>query len=163
MKSAELTAIGAAEKVVRCIDVPDPGAPGAGEVLVDIVACSINPADILMIEGNYATKPETPCPLGIEGAGTVRAVGRDVTDLKVGDKVMSLARTNWAQQIRAKAESFIRLPTEVDLAQAAMLKVNVSHCVSHAHNLCAAFEGRLGDSGCGEFRRRCRSHSTGAC
>ena len=126
MKAAELTAIGPAEKVVRCIDVPDPGAPGAGEVVVDVVACSINPADILMIEGNYATKPETPCPHGIEGAGTVSAVGSSVTGLKVGDKVMSLARTNWVQQIRDKAETFIRLPAEVDLAQAAMLKVNVA-------------------------------------
>ena len=126
MKSAELTAIGPAEKVVRCIDVPDPGAPGAGEVLVDVVACSINPADILMIEGNYATKPETPCPHGIEGAGTVSAVGSGVTGLKAGDKVMSLGRTNWVQRIRDKAETFIRLPAEIDLAQAAMLKVNVA-------------------------------------
>jgi trans-2-enoyl-CoA reductase len=126
MKSAELTAIGPAEQVVRCIDVPDPGAPGAGEVVVDIMACSINPADILLIEGNYATKPETPCPHGIEGAGTVSAVGNGVTGLKVGDKVMSLARTNWVQQIRDKAQTFIHLPPEIDLAQAAMLKVNVA-------------------------------------
>ncbi len=94
--------------------------------MVDIVACSINPADILMIEGKYATKPDTPCPHGIEGAGTVSAVGSGVTGLKVGDKVLSLARTNWVQQIRDKAETFIRLPAEVDLAQAAMLKVNVA-------------------------------------
>jgi NADPH:quinone reductase-like Zn-dependent oxidoreductase len=126
MKAAELTAIGPAENVVRCIDVDDPGEPGDGEVVVDIVACSINPADILLIEGNYATKPETPCPHGIEGAGTVSAVGSGVTSLKVGDKVMSLARTNWVQQIRDNAQTFIRLPTEVDLAQAAMLKVNVA-------------------------------------
>jgi trans-2-enoyl-CoA reductase len=126
MKSAELTTIGRAENVVRCIDVPDPSAPGVDEALVEVIACSINPADILMIEGNYATKPETPCPLGIEGAGMVRAVGTSVTNLKVGDKVMSLARTNWVQHICDKAETFIRLPAEVDLAQAAMLKVNVA-------------------------------------
>lgn len=126
MKSAQLSAIGPAEKSVRCIDVPDPGAPGAGEVLVDVVACSINPADILIIEGNYATKPTPPCALGIEGAGTVAAVGAGVTNLKVGDKVMSLGRTNWTQRIRDKAETFVRLPKEVDLAQAAMLKVNVA-------------------------------------
>ena len=94
MKSAELTAIGPAEKVVRCIDVADPGAPGAGEVVVDIVACSINPADILLIEGNYATKPETPCPHGIEGAGTGGAVGSGVTSWKVGDKVMGLPKVS---------------------------------------------------------------------
>jgi NADPH:quinone reductase-like Zn-dependent oxidoreductase len=126
MKSAELTTIDLAEKVVRCIDVPDPGVPGEGEVLVDVVACSINPADILLIEGNYATKPQTPCPLGIEGAGTVTAVGPGVTGLKVGNSVMSLGRTNWVQQIRDKAETFIRLPAKIDLAQAAMLKVNVA-------------------------------------
>ncbi len=126
MKSAQLTAIGPAENVVKCIDVPDPGAPGKGEVLVDMVACSINPADILMIEGNYASVPDTPCPVGIEGAGTVTAVGSGVTRLKVGDKVMSLGRTNWVQQIRDNAEAFIRLPADVELAQAAMLKVNVA-------------------------------------
>ena len=124
MKSVELTAIGTAETVVRCIEVPDPGAPGQGEILVDIVACSINPADILMIEGNYASRPQPPCPLGIEGTGIVTAVGSGVTSLKIGDKVMSLGRTNWVQRIRDKAESFIRLPAEIDLAQAAMLKVN---------------------------------------
>jgi len=126
MKSAQLTAIGPAEKVVACIEVPDPPAPGTGEVLVDIVACSINPADILMIEGNYAAVPETPCAVGIEGAGTVVAVGPGVTALKVGDKVMSLARSNWVQRIGDRAEAFIRLPDGVDLAQAAMLKVNVA-------------------------------------
>jgi len=126
MKSAQLSAIGPAEKSVRCIDVPDPGTPGAGEVLVDVVACSINPADILIIEGKYATRPTPPCALGIEGAGTVAAVGTGVTNLKVGDKVMSLGRTNWTQRIRDKAETFVRLPKEVDLAQAAMLKVNVA-------------------------------------
>jgi len=126
MKAAQLTAIGPAEKVVECIDAPDPGAPGGGEVLVDIVACSINPADILLIEGNYASVPDTPCALGIEGVGTVAAVGTGVNNLKVGDKVMSLGRTNWVQQVRDRAESFIRLPAEVDLAQAAMLKVNAA-------------------------------------
>ena len=126
MKSAQLTAIGPAEKVVKCIDVAAAGAPGEGEVLVDIVACSINPADILMIEGNYATVPQTPCALGIEGVGTVVAVGSGVNGLKAGDKVMSLGRTNWVQQIRDKAETFVKLPADVDLAQAAMLKVNVA-------------------------------------
>jgi NADPH:quinone reductase-like Zn-dependent oxidoreductase len=126
MKSAELTAIGIAEKVTRCIDVPDPGAPSKEEILVDVVACSINPADILLIEGKYASRPQPPCPLGIEGAGIVSAVGSGVTSLKVGDKVMSLGRTNWVQRICDKAESFIRLPAEIDLAQAAMLKVNAA-------------------------------------
>jgi trans-2-enoyl-CoA reductase len=140
MKSAQLTAIGPAERVVRCIDVADPGAPGEGEVLVDVVACSINPADILLIEGSYATVPETPCGVGIEAAGTVAAVGPGVSTLAVGDKVMSLGRTNWVQRIRDKAATFVRLPAEVDLAQAAMLKVNVAtaHLMLHSYVSLAA-------------------------
>jgi mitochondrial enoyl-[acyl-carrier protein] reductase / trans-2-enoyl-CoA reductase len=126
MKAGQLSAIGPAEKTVHCIEVPDPGPPGAGEVLVDVVACSINPADILTIEGNYASKPTPPCPLGIEAAGVVAAVGAGVTHLRIGDKVMSLVRTNWTQRVRDKAQSFVLLPKEIDLAQAAMLKVNVA-------------------------------------
>lgn len=126
MNAAELTAIGAAEQVVRCIDVPDPGPPGEGEVIVDLVACPINPADILMIEGDYATEPKTPCPVGIEGVGTITAIGAGVTGFEVADKVMSLGRANWAQRICDKAETFIRLPAGIDLTQAAMLKVNVA-------------------------------------
>jgi len=126
MKSAQLSAIGPAETTVHCIDVSDPGPPSADEVVVDVVACSINPADILSIEGNYASKPTPPCALGIEGAGIVAAVGAAVTHLNAGDKVMSLVRTNWTQRIRDKAQSFVLLPKEIDLAQAAMLKVNVA-------------------------------------
>lgn len=121
-----LTAVGPAETVVKCVEVADPGAPGEGEVLVDVVACSINPADILMFEGNYASIPETPCAVGIEGAGTVAAVGQGVIGLKVGDQVMSLGRANWMQQLRGTAETFVRLPAEAELSQAAMLKVNVA-------------------------------------
>jgi len=110
MKSAQLSAIGPAETTVHCIDVSDPGPPSADEVVVDVVACSINPADILSIEGNYASKPTPPCALGIEGAGIVAAVGAGVTHLNVGDKVMSLVRTNWTQRIRDRAQSFVLLP-----------------------------------------------------
>ena len=70
MKTRAAIAVGAGRPLE--ITEVDLEGPREGEVLVDIVACSINPADILLIEGNYATKPQTPCPLGIEGAGTVR-------------------------------------------------------------------------------------------
>jgi len=141
MKSALLTAIGPAEAVVRCVEVPDLGDPGSGEVLVDVHACSINPADILLIEGRYATRPSPPCGLGIEGAGTVVAIGPDVTTLAVGDKVMSLGRTNWTQRIRDHAHALVRLPAEVDLSQAAMLKVNVATAHLMLRNYVTLAEG----------------------
>jgi len=126
MLVAELTAIGPAHDVVRAIEVPEVGAPGPGEIVVRIEACSINPADLLLIEGKYANVPQTPCRLGIEGVGTVEAVGADVAHLAPGDVVLSLARTNWAETIRISAAEAVKLPAGIDFDQAAMLKVNAA-------------------------------------
>lgn len=126
MKAAELTSIGPAEKVVVCKDVPDAHAPGKGEATIELIACSINPADILGIEGNYASVPETPSPLGIEGAGRVTALGDGVKDLAVGDLVMSLHRANWSQSLTLPTAQLVKLPPAVDPEQAAMMKVNAA-------------------------------------
>lgn len=126
MKVAELTAIGPAETVVRCADLDEPPPPGPGEVTIALEACPINPADILGFEGNYASTPETPCHVGIEGAGRVTAVGDGVEDLQPGDPVMSLARTNWVQRLTLPAEQLVKLPAGIDIEQAAMLKVNAA-------------------------------------
>ena len=50
MKAVHFSAFGQPDKVCNCIEVPDPGAPKAGEVLIEIIAAAINPADLLMIE-----------------------------------------------------------------------------------------------------------------
>lgn len=124
MLSARLTAFGTPSEVVDCIDEADPGTPGPGEVVIDILAAPINPADILIIEGTYATRPDLPSPLGIEGAGRVVAVGEGVEGLAVGDPVMSLHRTNWTQRLRLPAEQVVKAPAGLALRQLAMLKVN---------------------------------------
>jgi NADPH:quinone reductase-like Zn-dependent oxidoreductase len=124
MKAARLTAFGVPHEVVECAEVADVGEPGYGEVVVAVEACSINPADLLIIEGRYPSDLTPPAPLGIEGAGRIVAVGDGVGDVAVGDTVMSLARANWVQKLRLKAEQVIALPAGVDVRQAAMLKVN---------------------------------------
>lgn len=126
MKAAELSRVGPAEEVVLCREVADAPPPGKGEASIDLIACSINPADILGIEGNYASIPETPSPLGIEGAGRVIAVGAGVKDLTVGDLVMSLHRANWSQSLTVPATALVKLPPEIDPEQAAMMKVNAA-------------------------------------
>lgn len=124
MKQVHLTAIGNPPDVVACVEVPDPPAPGPGEVIVEIAAGPINPAEVLIMKGEYAATPPLPAPLGIEGAGTVAAVGPDVTTVAVGDKVMTLGRTNWCEKLLCKEMEVIRLDPAIDLEQAAMLKVN---------------------------------------
>ena len=124
MNFAQLNAFGVPSQVVDCIKGEEPGAPGAGEVLVEILACPINPAELLIIEGKYASKPPLPARLGIEGAGRVLALGEAVTGLAPGDLVMSLGRANWAEKLVLKAGEVINAPNDIDVAQLSMLKVN---------------------------------------
>ena len=124
MKAAQLTQFGNPRDSVACIEIDDPGAPGAGEILMRIDAAPINPAEILLIKGAYAARPPLPAPLGIEGAGEVLAVGAGVTRFAPGDKVMSLPRTNWRERIVLKESEAIHLPAGMDIRQASMLKVN---------------------------------------
>ena len=78
--------------------------PGPGQVLLDIVATSANYADAIMVAGNYQTKPEFPFAPGLEGAGFVVKLGKDVENLKVGDRVMAkLAHGGFAEQAVAEA------------------------------------------------------------
>lgn len=124
MKQAKLIAIGDPASSVRCEEVPSPGEPGPGQVLVDVVAAPINPAEVLIMKGEYASTPDLPAPLGIEGAGTVAGVGPGVTAFVAGEKVMIMPRANWAQQVLVSVDELIKLPSGIDMRQAAMLKVN---------------------------------------
>ncbi|MGC1441155.1 MAG: zinc-dependent alcohol dehydrogenase family protein [Burkholderiaceae bacterium] len=124
MQRAYLTQYGNPSDGVTVRDDPAPEAPKKGQVLVDIVGASINPAELLLIQGVYASKPPLPAPFGIECAGKVVAIGDDVTGLSVGDLVLCLPRENWAQQMLFDAAEVIALPAGVDPLQASMLKVN---------------------------------------
>ena len=124
MKVAQLNAFGVPSDVVECIEEEAPGAPGAGEILVEMLACPINPAELLIVEGKYASKPALPARLGIEGAGRILTTGKDVAGLAAGDLVMSLGRTNWSQQLTLKAGEVIKAPAGIDMDQLSMLKVN---------------------------------------
>ncbi|MFU8865718.1 MAG: zinc-dependent alcohol dehydrogenase family protein [Rhodobacterales bacterium] len=100
-----------------------PAAPGPGEVTVDMLVLTINPADILMLEGRYGVRPPAPFIPGSEGVGRISAVGADVA-LKVGDIVMPMPGNAWVEQITLPARQVVALPATVDLDQAAMLKAN---------------------------------------
>lgn len=69
-------------------NVPDPK-PGPDEVLIDIHAASINFPDVLVIGGTYQNLPSTPFVPGKDLAGTIAAVGTNVTEFKLGDRVMA--------------------------------------------------------------------------
>jgi NADPH:quinone reductase-like Zn-dependent oxidoreductase len=110
--------------VTDCVEEPDVGAPGPGEVVISVDAFPINPADLLTIEGAYAVRPDLPATLGAEGTGRITALGDGVAGLAPGDRVIMLGRENWCQQRRLPADAVVKVPDDADVLQLAMLKVN---------------------------------------
>lgn len=66
------------------VDVPE---PGRGEVLVNIKASGVCHTDLHAVEGDWPVKPKLPLVPGHEGVGYVAAVGKDVKNVKEGDRI----------------------------------------------------------------------------
>jgi len=124
MKQVLLERYGPPEEGLRCADVPDVGTPDAGEVVFDVLAFPINPADVSFCRGSYRLKPPLPATPGAECVGRVTAVGAGVTHVKPGDLVINLQRENWAQQRRVKGDDVVAVSAGIDIQQAAMLRIN---------------------------------------
>jgi trans-2-enoyl-CoA reductase len=124
MKQILLERYGQPEEGLRCAEVPDVGAPGAGEVVFEVLAFPINPADVSFCRGSYRLKPALPATPGAECVGRVTAVGAGVSHVKPGDLVINLQRENWAQQRRVKGDDVIAVSEGIDVQQAAMLRIN---------------------------------------
>src|SRR5881397_468219 len=124
MKQILLERYGQPEEGLRCADLPDVGAPGAGEVVFDVLAFPINPADISFCRGSYRLRPPLPATPGAECVGRVTAVGAGVSHVKTGDLVINLQRENWTQRRRVKADDVIAASAGIDIQQAAMLRIN---------------------------------------
>jgi NADPH2:quinone reductase len=102
-------------------DVPEPIA-GRGEVRVAVRACSVNFPDLLMIRDLYQYKPPRPFSPGAELAGVVDAVGADVENVQVGDRVLLCpARGGMAQKAVGSAANCWKIPDAMPFDAAAAL------------------------------------------
>lgn len=72
------------------LDILPITSPKAGEVRVRVQAMSLNRADLLWLANSYVETPTLPSGIGYEIAGVVEAVGADVTEFKIGDRVSSI-------------------------------------------------------------------------
>jgi trans-2-enoyl-CoA reductase len=124
MKQVQFGSFGLPSQVGRCVEVPDVGEPGANEIVFDVLAFPINPADLSFMTGRYASQPPLPATPGAEGIGRVVKVGSGVKDLKPGDRIISLQRENWTQRRRIPADQAIKVRDDIALEQAAMLRIN---------------------------------------
>lgn len=104
-------------EVLTATETDDP-VPGPGEVLIDIAACGVNFIDIYFRTGLYPQP--TPYVPGVEGAGTVAAVGDGVTEVAVGDRVAwAQVPGGYAERAVIPAAKAVPVPDDVPLEQAA--------------------------------------------
>ncbi len=128
MKAIRAHSFGGPE-VLRLEEVDDPRA-GPGEVVIEVRAAGVNPADTYMRNGTYAIVPDLPYTPGGDAAGIVSAVGDGGEAFSVGDPVfvgtaMSMDLTGcYAQKVKRKAKEVVRLPEGVSFAQAATFGVS---------------------------------------
>eukprot|EP00898_Chlorokybus_atmophyticus_P003314 jgi/Chlat1/3984/Chrsp26S04220 len=139
MKAIRVNEPGGSDKLVL-EEVPVPS-PGPGQVLVALAYAGVNFIDIYFREGRYP-KP-VPFTAGLEGSGTVEAVGEGVT--KVGDKVAfpSAVSGSYAQKAVVNADGLVVVPDGIslDAAATAMIQGMTGHYLVKG-----AYKVKSGDS-----------------
>jgi NADPH2:quinone reductase len=123
-------------EVMKWEDVPTPE-PGPNEVLVKQAAVGLNYIDVYVRTGLYKA-PSMPITPGQEGAGTVAAVGAEVTEFAVGDRVAygTGPAGAYATARVIGADRLVKLPPEIDFdtGAAIMLKgLTAQYLVRRTH------------------------------
>jgi NADPH2:quinone reductase len=97
------------------------GQPGPGEALVRHAACGLNYIDVYFRTGAYAQP--LPAGLGMEGAGSVEAVGEGVTHVKPGDRVAYAGRPPgaYSEARNMPAQFLVKLPDAISFETAAAM------------------------------------------
>ncbi len=126
MKAIRVHAAGGPE-ALTLDDIPAPS-PKAGEALVKVDAAGLNYIDVYFRTGMY--KAELPLTIGMEAGGVVTAVGSNVSEVKVGDKVAYTGVAGaYAEQAVVPSAKLVVLPAGVSTKQgaAAMLQGMTAH------------------------------------
>jgi NADPH:quinone reductase len=118
------------------LEVSDHAGPaaGPGQLLVDVAAAGVNYMDIYQREGLPPYGGALPAMLGAEGAGTVAAVGPDVSGFSPGDRVAWTGLPgSYAEQVAIPADRAVAVPDDIGLetAAAVMLQGMTAHYLSH--------------------------------
>ncbi len=131
MKAIQITEFGGPE-VMKYKDLPDLS-PGDGQALVEIEAVGVNYTDTYSRSGVNPTA--LPWIVGVEGAGVVRDVGKDVTQVREGDSVVYCSISgSYAEQAVVPADRLIKIPEGLDSksSAAAMLQGMTAHYLCHS-------------------------------
>ncbi|MGP4715714.1 zinc-binding dehydrogenase [Psychrobacter sp. T6-6] len=121
MRSAIHNSFGKPSDVLSVGDSPMPQ-PAANEVRIKTILSPIHNHDLLTVSGQYGYKPEMPAIGGSEALGIIDAVGDDVTDLSVGQRVACASvHETWAEYFVAPADMVFVIPDSIKDELAAQL------------------------------------------
>ena len=126
---------------VLSVDTVDDPTPGAGHILVSNEFAGVNFIDTYQRSGRYPLP--LPLTLGMEGAGTVTALGEGVTGFAVGDRVAwASAQGSYADLVVVNADKAAPIPDSIptDIAAAALLQGMTSHYL-----ITSTYEAQRGD------------------
>lgn len=105
---------------IRVSEIDEPGAPGKGEVRLDVAGVGVGFFDGLLIRGDYQIRPDLPFVPGSSLAGVVESVGEGVEHLNPGDTVAAFAlHGGMAERVLVPAASCAPLPPGIDPVDAA--------------------------------------------
>lgn len=116
MQALEVTALNGPESMA-ITERPVPAA-GPGQALIRVAAAGVNFADVMQTHGTYVGGPEPPYVPGIEAAGTVVAVGEEVS-LPVGTRVIGAGSRAFAEYVSWPAAGLLPAPESWSDGQAA--------------------------------------------
>ncbi|WP_155286752.1 NADP-dependent oxidoreductase [Lacticaseibacillus zhaodongensis] len=102
-------------EVFRKIEAEIPE-PKADQVQIKVVAFGLNPYDVRLRKGDFKDERPLQMPIvpGTEVAGTVTAIGADVTDFKIGDRVINYRpRGGYSEYVTASTSKVAPIPSDV--------------------------------------------------
>jgi NADPH2:quinone reductase len=121
MKAMRAHQFGGPEQL-RLEDAPDPQVQ-AGQVLIQVRAAGINPADLVRLSGRLGSLP-LPYTPGTDVCGKVETIGSGVTHVKIGDRVFGRALTGgYAEKTCLAVSEAIPLPTNLSFAEGAAIPI----------------------------------------
>ncbi|MBQ0826621.1 zinc-dependent alcohol dehydrogenase family protein [Streptomyces tagetis] len=114
MLAAVADSPGRLAEVLAVREVDGPGAPGAGEVVVRMLASTVNPSDAVTVSGAYGSRTSFPFIPGFEGVGVIDSVGPGVPADAVGRRVLPLGSAgNWQRYKRLGYSWCVPVPDDL--------------------------------------------------
>ncbi|SFU19423.1 NAD(P)H-quinone oxidoreductase [Mesorhizobium sp. YR577] len=155
MRAVLLTRTGAPE-VLEQAELPKPK-PGLGEVVIAVEAAALNYADLMQRQGIYTKAASLPTVPGIECAGTIIDIGREVDGWRIGDRVCTLVSGGgYAEYVTVRADQLMPVPEGLDFITAAALPEAACTVWSNLIDICRLDSGESllihgGAGGIGSF------------